>query len=259
MGVIIAPIFRTTVQFPHRYEWKQDIEISGQATATASFGNRKQRYWKCWLLHRLEGVTITLSCWEEHSLGDRLFYRTLYVDFYLISGVMPPILLLMSGGCLCMYAGNPMKGYAFWVSKRAQETEHFCAGWYIKVRKWFCIETDCGTDCALDTHVCCGHGAGTTETQKHFQIVPAGLLKLLAEFFRRPVPGDFAGLAESWGCSGVTTVNFLVSVCKKSLVYLAPATEEPLYSQNVGRMTVAESTRSAGMIKAAFLGGRPCH
>ena len=30
------------VQFPHRYERKQDIEISGLLTAIMSFGNRKQ-------------------------------------------------------------------------------------------------------------------------------------------------------------------------------------------------------------------------
>ena len=29
------------VQFPHRYERKQDIEISGLLTAIMSFGNRK--------------------------------------------------------------------------------------------------------------------------------------------------------------------------------------------------------------------------
>ena len=30
------------IQFPHRYERKQDIEISGLLTAIMSFGNRKQ-------------------------------------------------------------------------------------------------------------------------------------------------------------------------------------------------------------------------
>ena len=39
------------VQFPHRYERKQDIEISGLLTAIMSFGNRKQILKKAEELH----------------------------------------------------------------------------------------------------------------------------------------------------------------------------------------------------------------
>mgnify|MGYP000178805842 CR=1 FL=1 len=47
------------VQFPHRYERKQDIEISGLLTAIMSFGNRKQILKKADELHRLMGVVTS--------------------------------------------------------------------------------------------------------------------------------------------------------------------------------------------------------
>ena len=45
------------VQFPHRYERKQDIEISGLLTAIMSFGNRKQILKKADELHRVMGAS----------------------------------------------------------------------------------------------------------------------------------------------------------------------------------------------------------
>ena len=47
------------VQFPHRYERRQDIEISGLLTAIMSFGNRKQILKKADELHRLMAVSYT--------------------------------------------------------------------------------------------------------------------------------------------------------------------------------------------------------
>ena len=76
------------VQFPHRYERKQDIEISGLLTAIMSFGNRKQILKKAEELHRLMGVSphqYVLSCrWKnDFPATDRsCFYRMLsYADF----------------------------------------------------------------------------------------------------------------------------------------------------------------------------------
>lgn len=46
------------VQFPHRYERRQDIEISGLLTAIMSFGNRKQILKKADELHRLMGYRL---------------------------------------------------------------------------------------------------------------------------------------------------------------------------------------------------------
>ena len=43
------------VLFPHRFEKKQDIEISGLLTALLSFGNRKQILKKAEELHALMG------------------------------------------------------------------------------------------------------------------------------------------------------------------------------------------------------------
>lgn len=45
------------VQFPHRYQQKQDIEISGLLTAIMSFGNRKQILKKADELHDCMGVS----------------------------------------------------------------------------------------------------------------------------------------------------------------------------------------------------------
>ena len=53
------------IQFPHRYERKQDIEISGLLTAIMSFGNRKQILKKAEELYRLMGASphqYVLSC-----------------------------------------------------------------------------------------------------------------------------------------------------------------------------------------------------
>ena len=77
------------VQFPHRYERRQDIEISGLLTAIMSFGNRKQILKKADELHRLMGVSphqYVLSCqWKkDFPATDRSsFYRMLsYADFH---------------------------------------------------------------------------------------------------------------------------------------------------------------------------------
>ena len=90
------------VQFPHRYERKQDIEISGLLTAIMSFGNRKQILKKAEELHRLMGVSphqYVLSCrWKnDFPATDRSCFTEcfLMLTFIPISGVcMLPILLL---------------------------------------------------------------------------------------------------------------------------------------------------------------------
>ena len=50
------------VQFPHRYERKQDIEISGLLTAIMSFGNRKQ------ILKKADELSKTFDKIEEERL-----------------------------------------------------------------------------------------------------------------------------------------------------------------------------------------------
>ena len=84
------------IQFPHRYERRQDIEISGLLTAIMSFGNRKQILKKAEELHRLMGVSphqYVLSCrWKNDFPATECF---LMLTFIPISGVcMLPILLL---------------------------------------------------------------------------------------------------------------------------------------------------------------------
>lgn len=77
------------VQFPHRYQQKQDIEISGLLTAIMSFGNRKQILKKADELHDCMGVSpyqyVLSRRWEKDFPAEekRSFYRMLsYADFY---------------------------------------------------------------------------------------------------------------------------------------------------------------------------------
>lgn len=113
------------IQFPHRYERRQDIEISGLLTAIMSFGNRKQILKKADELHRLMGVSphqYVLSCqWKkDFPATDRSsFYRMLsYADFH--SYFMLPILLLTVWRM--PYVRMPVirwKGYVrFWKSRQ---------------------------------------------------------------------------------------------------------------------------------------------
>lgn len=116
------------VQFPHRYERKQDIEISGLLTAIMSFGNRKQILKKAEELHRLMGVSphqYVLSCrWKNDFLlrTEAVFTECfLMLTFIPISGVcMLPILLLTVWRM--PYVRMPVirwKGYVhFWKSRQ---------------------------------------------------------------------------------------------------------------------------------------------
>lgn len=116
------------VQFPHRYERRQDIEISGLLTAIMSFGNRKQILKKADELHRLMGVSphqYVLSCrWKnDFPAADRSSFTGcfLMLTFIPISGVcMLPILLLTVWRM--PYVRMPVirwKGYVrFWKSRQ---------------------------------------------------------------------------------------------------------------------------------------------
>lgn len=116
------------VQFPHRYERRQDIEISGLLTAIMSFGNRKQILKKADELHRLMGVSphqYVLSCqWKkDFPATDRSSFTEcfLMLTFIPISGVcMLPILLLTVWRM--PYVRMPVirwKGYVrFWKSRQ---------------------------------------------------------------------------------------------------------------------------------------------
>ena len=102
------------VQFPHRYERKQDIEISGLLTAIMSFGNRKQILKKADELHRLMGVSphqYVLSCrWKnDFPATDRSsFYRMLsYLmipNMYKIAGELSPFVMHVAARSLAYHA-----------------------------------------------------------------------------------------------------------------------------------------------------------
>lgn len=116
------------IQFPHRYERRQDIEISGLLTAIMSFGNRKQILKKADELHRLMGYrlinTYYLANGRKTSLlrTEAVFTECfLMLTFIPISGVcMLPILLLTVWRM--PYVRMPVirwKGYVrFWKSRQ---------------------------------------------------------------------------------------------------------------------------------------------
>lgn len=113
------------VQFPHRYERKQDIEISGLLTAIMSFGNRKQILKKAEELHRLMGVSP--HQYADGRMTSLLRTEAVFTECFLmltfipISGVcMLPILLLTVWRM--PYVRMPVirwKGYVhFWKSRQ---------------------------------------------------------------------------------------------------------------------------------------------
>lgn len=116
------------VQFPHRYERKQDIEISGLLTAIMSFGNRKQILKKAEELHRLMGYhLINTCCPADGRMTSLLRTEAVFTECFLmltfipISGVcMLPILLLTVWRM--PYVRMPVirwKGYVhFWKSRQ---------------------------------------------------------------------------------------------------------------------------------------------
>ena len=110
------------VQFPHRYERKQDIEISGLLTAIMSFGNRKQILKKAEELHRLMGVSPADGRMTSLLRTEAVFTECfLMLTFIPISGVcMLPILLLTVWRM--PYVRMPVirwKGYVhFWKSRQ---------------------------------------------------------------------------------------------------------------------------------------------
>lgn len=139
------------VQFPHRYERRQDIEISGLLTAIMSFGNRKQILKKADELHRLMGVSphqYVLSCqWKkDFPATDRSsFYRMLsYADFHSYFRRLHAAYSAFDSleDALCTYAGNPMERLCAFGSlgKSPQKKLNMFLRWMIrKGPKWILV------------------------------------------------------------------------------------------------------------------------
>ena len=184
------------VQFPHRYERKQDIEISGLLTAIMSFGNRKQILKKAEELHRLMGVSphqYVLSCrWKND-------FPAAYSAFDSLEDA------------LCTYAGNPMERLCAFLevsAKSPQKKLNMFLRWMIRKGP----EVDFGIwerfDCRdlivpLDTHVCrVAYALGLTETETFSLKNARRITEALAEAFPDdPCLGDFALFGS--GVSGV--------------------------------------------------------
>ena len=208
------------IQFPHRYERKQDIEISGLLTAIMSFGNRKQILKKAEELHRLMGVSphqYVLSCrWKnDFPATDRSsFYRMLsYADFHSYFRRLHAAYSAFDSleDALCTYAGNPMEGLCAFLevsAKSPQKKLNMFLRWMIRKGP----EVDFGIwerfDCRdlivpLDTHVCrVAYALGLTETETFSLKNARRITEALAEAFPDdPCLGDFALFGS--GVSGV--------------------------------------------------------
>lgn len=78
-----AFILSDPIQFPHRYQQKQDIEISGLLTAMLSFGNRKMICRKCEELDQIMNHTpyqyLKSDSWRKDFPENKKesFYRTI--------------------------------------------------------------------------------------------------------------------------------------------------------------------------------------
>ncbi len=173
------------VQFPHRYERKQDIEISGLLTAIMSFGNRKQILKKADELHRLMGVSphqYVLSCrWKnDFPATDRSsFYRMLsYADFHSYFRRLHAAYSAFDSleDALCTYAGNPMERLCAFLevsAKSPQKKLNMFLRWMIRkgpeVDFVFGRDLIAGTYCAF-RHAClpCGLCFGTHRDRNIF-------------------------------------------------------------------------------------------
>ena len=208
------------IQFPHRYERKQDIEISGLLTAIMSFGNRKQILKKADELHRLMGASphqYVLSCrWKnDFPATDRSsFYRMLsYADFHSYFRRLHAAYSAFDSleDALCTYAGNPMERLCAFLevsAKSPQKKLNMFLRWMIRKGP----EVDFGIwerfDCRdlivpLDTHVCrVAYALGLTETETFSLKNARRITEALAEAFPDdPCLGDFALFGS--GVSGV--------------------------------------------------------
>lgn len=105
------------VQFPHRFEKKQDIEISGLLTALLSFGNRKQILKKAKELHALMGKSpleyVKSMKWNDDFPADKrvsfyrmVFYSEMNVFFSKLYNAYTSFDSLED--CLNSFAGSPM-------------------------------------------------------------------------------------------------------------------------------------------------------
>lgn len=199
------------VQFPHRYQQKQDVEISGLLTAIMSFGNRKQIVKKANELHVRMGTSpysyVLSRQWERDfpMTEGRSFYRVLsYSDFYAYFERLHAAYTCFDSleDALSLYSGNPMERLCAFLEVSARSPQkklNMFLRWMIRQKS----EVDFGIwtsfDCReliipLDTHVCrVAYLLGLTETETFSLKNAHRITAALAEVFPDdPCYGDFA-------------------------------------------------------------------
>ena len=198
------------VQFPHRFERKQDIEISGLLTAIMSFGNRKQIVSKANLLHSIMGKPLEYvesGKWETDFPADdkSSFYRMLsYSDFNSYFSRLHKAYSSFESleDALNQYEGLPMERLCSFLEvspKGAQKKLNMFLRWMVRRNSpvdfgiW---ESFSPADLIIpmDTHVChvaarLGLVASSSPTLRNARLITA----VLSEAFPNdPCLGDFA-------------------------------------------------------------------
>lgn len=198
------------VQFPHRYQSKRDIEVSGFLTAFLSFGARPQILKAAERLDAImnrEPLQYVLSeQWKEDFRGEESFYRTVSKNkmaqiFYWLHTVYSNH-ESMEDALLCVEEGNPMQRLCclFGVSDKApQKKLNMFLRWMVRRDSEvdFGIWTGfspCELIIPLDTHVSEMAFRLELTVSKSYTLNNAkAITRALAEVFPEdPCLGDFA-------------------------------------------------------------------
>lgn len=206
-----AFILSDPVQFPHRYQQKPDIEISGLLTAILSFGNRKM------IIRKAEELDALLSPspyqyllsrkWlndfpfnNKHSFYRMLSYSDIHFYFQRLYEAYSQYPSLEAA--LISFSGSPMERLCAFLSvssKNPQKKLNMFLRWMVRRNS----EVDFGLWTSfspqdliipLDTHVCrVAYKLGLTDSEAFSLGNARKITSALAEVFPGdPCLGDFA-------------------------------------------------------------------
>ncbi len=214
------------VQFPHRYQSKQDIEISGLLTALISFGNRKMIIRKAEELDRIMESSpyqyLLSRKWDsDFPVGNKdSFYRMLsFADFHGYMQKLYDAYLQYDSleDALAVFAGSPMERICTFLSvssKSPQKKLNMFLRWMIRRNS----DVDFGiwqsfspSDLIipLDTHVCrMACTLGLTDSLTFSLKNARRITRALSEVFPNdPCMGDFALFGYGVSQSRVTSTG----------------------------------------------------
>lgn len=198
------------VQFPHRYQNKQDIEISGLLTALLSFGNRKQIIRKAEVLDLLMQPSplayVRSGKWKADfpAMRAESFYRMLsFADMNVYFRKLYQVYISYESleDCLMQATGSPMQRLCSFLevsSKSPQKKLNMFLRWMIRkgpvdLGIWRAFSPQ-DLLIPLDTHVCqVAYRLGLVEMPTYSLSNARKITSALAEVFPDdPCLGDFA-------------------------------------------------------------------